>query len=119
MTTRLFLWGQAFSVPHPLVPNPLESNRRSERTKLGLAWAIKEGKRLGRPPGSRVGRRRKNPDTSADGSMPIVAQGSKQRNGYQVWPLAWNPPAHEMPAVVSGGQASDDTPHPDKEPSHA
>ena len=31
----------------------MESQRRSERTLLGLARAIKEGKRLGRPPGSR------------------------------------------------------------------
>ena len=30
-----------------------ESDRRSERTKAGLARAVKEGKRLGRPPGRR------------------------------------------------------------------
>jgi DNA invertase Pin-like site-specific DNA recombinase len=31
----------------------MESNRRSERTRAGLARAVAEGKRLGRPPGSR------------------------------------------------------------------
>lgn len=31
----------------------MESERRSERTKLGLARAVREGKRLGRPKGSR------------------------------------------------------------------
>ena len=38
----------------------MESERRSERTKAGLARAVKEGKRLGRPVGSqdRNGRRK-------------------------------------------------------------
>ncbi len=31
----------------------MESNRRSERTKAGLARATAQGKRLGRPPGSK------------------------------------------------------------------
>jgi DNA invertase Pin-like site-specific DNA recombinase len=31
----------------------MESNRRSERTKAGLARAVSEGKRLGRPPGAK------------------------------------------------------------------
>lgn len=31
----------------------MESTRRSERTKAGLARAIAQGKRLGRPPGSK------------------------------------------------------------------
>lgn len=37
----------------------MESERRSERTKAGLARAVAEGKRLGRPPGSKDGKRRK------------------------------------------------------------
>ncbi|MFC1952447.1 recombinase family protein, partial [Chloroflexota bacterium] len=37
----------------------MESQRRSERTKAGLARAIKEGKHLGRPKGSRDGKKRK------------------------------------------------------------
>ena len=36
----------------------MESNRRSERTKAGLARAVAEGKRLGRPPGSKDGKKR-------------------------------------------------------------
>ena len=32
----------------------MESNRRSERTKAGLQRAVIQGKRLGRPPGSKV-----------------------------------------------------------------
>ncbi len=36
-----------------------ESNRRSEATKAGLARRRAEGKRLGRPPGSKDGRKRK------------------------------------------------------------
>ena len=35
-----------------------ESNRRSERTKAGLQRALAEGKRLGRPPGSKDGKKR-------------------------------------------------------------
>ena len=37
----------------------MESQRRSERTKAGLARAMREGKRLGRPPGSRDRRKRR------------------------------------------------------------
>jgi len=37
----------------------MESERRSERTKAGLARAIASGKRLGRPAGSKDGRKRK------------------------------------------------------------
>ena len=37
----------------------MESERRSERTKAGLARAIASGKRLGRPAGSRDGGKRK------------------------------------------------------------
>ncbi len=37
----------------------LESNRRSERTKAGLQMAISQGKRLGRPPGSKDKKRRR------------------------------------------------------------
>lgn len=36
----------------------MESNRRSERTKAGLARAVAEGKRLGRPAGSKDKRKR-------------------------------------------------------------
>ena len=36
----------------------MESNRRSERTKAGLARAVAEGKRLGRPPGAKDGKKR-------------------------------------------------------------
>lgn len=36
-----------------------ESQRRSERTKAGLVRAVAEGKRLGRPPGSKDRRRRR------------------------------------------------------------
>ncbi len=38
----------------------MESERRSERTKAGLQRAVKEGKRLGRPPGAKdSGKRRR------------------------------------------------------------
>ena len=37
----------------------MESQRRSERTKAGLARVKAQGKRLGRPPGSKDKRRRK------------------------------------------------------------
>lgn len=37
----------------------MESQRRSERTKAGLARAITNGKKLGRPPGSKDKRKRK------------------------------------------------------------
>jgi DNA invertase Pin-like site-specific DNA recombinase len=37
----------------------MESQRRSERTKVGLARVKAQGKRLGRPPGSKDGRKRK------------------------------------------------------------
>ncbi|MFC1938359.1 hypothetical protein ACFLWH_01720 [Chloroflexota bacterium] len=37
----------------------MESQRRSERTKAGLARMIAQGKKLGRPAGSRDKRRRK------------------------------------------------------------
>ncbi len=37
----------------------MESNRRSERTKAGLQRAISQGKRLGRPPGSKDKKRRR------------------------------------------------------------
>ncbi len=37
----------------------MESERRSERTKAGLARAIKEGKKLGRPTGSKDNGKRK------------------------------------------------------------
>ena len=36
----------------------MESNRRSERTKAGLARALTQGKRLGRPPGSKDRKKR-------------------------------------------------------------
>ena len=36
----------------------MESNRRSERTKAGLARAVAQGKRLGRPPGSKDKKKR-------------------------------------------------------------
>ena len=36
----------------------MESNRRSERTKAGLKRAVSQGKRLGRPPGSKDKRKR-------------------------------------------------------------
>jgi putative DNA-invertase from lambdoid prophage Rac len=36
----------------------MESQRRSERTKAGLARVRAQGKRLGRPPGSKDGRKR-------------------------------------------------------------
>ena len=35
-----------------------ESNRRSERTKAGLGRAVAAGKRLGRPPGTKDGKKR-------------------------------------------------------------
>jgi putative DNA-invertase from lambdoid prophage Rac len=37
----------------------MESQRRSERTKAGLARLVAQGKRLGRPPGSKDKRKRK------------------------------------------------------------
>ena len=37
----------------------MESQRRSERTKAGLARLVSQGKRLGRPPGSRDKRKRR------------------------------------------------------------
>jgi DNA invertase Pin-like site-specific DNA recombinase len=37
----------------------MESQRRSERTKAGLARVVAQGKRLGRPPGSKDRKRRK------------------------------------------------------------
>lgn len=37
----------------------MESNRRSERTKAGLARAVAEGKKLGRPPGAKDTKKRK------------------------------------------------------------
>ena len=37
----------------------MESKRRSERTKAGLAQVKAQGKRLGRPPGSKDRRKRK------------------------------------------------------------
>ena len=39
----------------------MESQRRSERTKAGLARAKAQGKRLGRPPGSKDRRKRRRP----------------------------------------------------------
>ena len=36
----------------------MESNRRSERTKAGLKRAVSQGKRLGRPPGSKDKKKR-------------------------------------------------------------
>ena len=36
----------------------MESNRRSERTKAGLQRAVSQGKRLGRPPGSKDSKKR-------------------------------------------------------------
>ena len=37
----------------------MESQRKSERTKAGLARAVAQGKRLGRPKGSKDKRKRK------------------------------------------------------------
>jgi len=37
----------------------MESKRLSERTKAGLARVVAQGKKLGRPPGSRDKRKRK------------------------------------------------------------
>ena len=37
----------------------MESQRRSERTKAGLARAVAEGKKLGRPKGSKDKKKRK------------------------------------------------------------
>ena len=36
----------------------MESNRRSERTKAGLQRAVSQGKRLGRPPGTKDSKKR-------------------------------------------------------------
>jgi len=41
----------------------MESQRRSERTKAGLARARAQGRRLGRPPGSKDKRKRRRPAT--------------------------------------------------------
>ena len=41
----------------------MESQRRSERTKAGLARARAHGKRLGRPPGSKDRRKRRKQPT--------------------------------------------------------
>ena len=38
----------------------MESERRSERTKAGLARALREGKRLGRPPGAKDKNKRRH-----------------------------------------------------------
>lgn len=38
----------------------MESQRRSERTRAGLARVVAQGKRLGRPPGSKDRRKRKS-----------------------------------------------------------
>ncbi len=48
----------------------MESQRRSERTKAGLAKAVASGKKLGRPQGSRDKRRRKKRSPKL---MPILA----------------------------------------------
>ena len=37
----------------------MESQRRSERTKAGLARVKAQGKQLGRPPGSKIKRKRR------------------------------------------------------------
>ena len=37
----------------------MESERRSERTRAGLARAVSQGRRLGRPPGSKDSKKRK------------------------------------------------------------
>lgn len=37
----------------------MESERRSERTRAGLTRAVKEGKKLGRPQGSKDKKKRK------------------------------------------------------------
>ena len=37
----------------------MESQRRSERTKAGLARGVAQGKKLGRPPGSKDRKRRR------------------------------------------------------------
>ena len=42
----------------------MESQRRSERTKAGLARAVAQGKKLGRPKGSKDRRRRRSPRTA-------------------------------------------------------
>ena len=42
----------------------MESQRRSERTKAGLARAVAQGKKLGRPKGSKDKKRRRSPRTA-------------------------------------------------------
>jgi len=69
----------------------MESERRSERTKLGLARAIKEGKRLGRPQGAKdkKGRRRKSgyhlrwagKQTSGENGGDTVKENLHNRSG--------------------------------------
>ncbi|MFC1872602.1 recombinase family protein, partial [Chloroflexota bacterium] len=43
----------------------MESQRRSERTKAGLARLVAQGKRLGRPPGSKDRKKRRKRQSSA------------------------------------------------------
>ncbi len=53
----------------------MESQRRSERTRAGLARAIKEGKRLGRPPGKKDSKKRikKRPVVYRYGGSSVAA----------------------------------------------
>lgn len=67
-----------------------ESQRRSERTRAGLARARAEGKRIGRPPGSKDRRKRRQSGYFArwakeregagtrPGSPPLAATGGQQ-----------------------------------------
>jgi len=51
----------------------MESERRSERTKAGLARTVAQGTRLGRPPGSRDARKRKRRYHNA---VPMPVEGA-------------------------------------------
>jgi len=52
----------------------MESQRKSERTKAGLERALREGKRLGRPPGSKDKKRRRR-------TGYLLRYADRQKNG--------------------------------------
>ena len=65
-----------------------ESQRRSERTKAGLARVVAQGKRLGRPPGARDRRKRKKgPPGCRYGSCYLPGR-PENRAFFQISPIS-------------------------------
>ncbi len=52
----------------------MESQRRSERTRAGLARVVAQGKRLGRPLGSKDGRKRKRKQRLGNGQAGSISR---------------------------------------------